>query len=109
MLIYSPEWRRIHGASKRDVSDAELLQKLRMNEDEQSEQERQIIEKEIAEKEQKKREEDELRQREKEILDYSAKIDKGFIEIKIGEDLTLMRRAWDDFNKKRFEMISKIG
>lgn len=48
-----------------------------------------------------KREEDEQRKREEQILDYSAKVDGGFIEVKIGEDIEAMRQAWELHEKKR--------
>ena len=34
------------------------------------------------------------RKRQQEILDYSAKVEGGYIEVKIGEDETAMRDAW---------------
>lgn len=58
--------------------------------------------KEAAEK---KAAEERQRKREQEILDYSAKVEGGFIEVKIGEDTTAMMEAYSVHMRKRREAI----
>lgn len=38
-------------------------------------------------------------------MDYSAKVDGGFIEVKIGEDVDAMRQAWEMHQRKRTEFL----
>ena len=88
MLMYSPQWRQVQGAST--LSDDELLLELDAQDREAAERVRKAKE----EAERKKAEEERERKRQQEILDYSAKVEGGYIEVKIGEDETAMRDAW---------------
>lgn len=54
-----------------------------------------------------KREEEDRKKREQSILDYSAKVSGGFIEVKIGEDVVAMQDAWRLHHKKRREALRK--
>ena len=54
----------------------------------------------------KKAAEEAQRRREQQILDYSAKVEGGFIEVKIGEDLDAMREAYHVHQRKRNEFLA---
>lgn len=55
--------------------------------------------------ERKKQEEERRKKREQQILDYSAKVNGGFIEVKLGEDVQAMENAWLLHQKKRQELL----
>ena len=47
------------------------------------------------------------KRREQQILDYSAKVNNGYIEVKIGEDEVAMRDAFSIHNRKRREAMDR--
>lgn len=49
-------------------------------------------------------EEEREKERERQILDYSAKVNNGFIEVKIGEDMEAMSAAYNQHMRKRSQM-----
>ena len=100
LYMFSPEWRKYNNAVV--LNEDELL--LAINKDDKAAQER-IRKKQEAEKA-KKAEEEAQRRREQQILDYSAKVSGGFIEVKIGEDVDAMRQAWEMHQKKRRDFIN---
>lgn len=102
MLMFSPEWDKVQGASKK--SDKEFMLDLNQLDAEAIEQERKAKQAELKrQKEEKKR-----REREDAILNYSAKISKdGFIEVKMGEDVPAMQEAYKVHMQKRREGLSK--
>ena len=88
LYMFSPDWQRMRGASK--FTDDQLLDAL----GEEDAEVKAKIRKKRQEEARKKQEEQRRRQREKEILDYSARVSGGFIEVKIGEDVQAMREAY---------------
>ena len=100
LYMFSPEWRKYNNAVV--LNDDEIL--LAINKDDKAAQER-IRKRQEAEKA-KKAEEERQRRREQQILDYSAKVSGGFIEVKIGEDEDAMREAWYVHQRKRREFIN---
>lgn len=101
MLMFSPEWLAVNGSSK--VSDDELALAVDAQDKEAMERLRKAKEAEEA----KKKEEEMRKKREQEILDYSAKVSGGFIEVKIGEDVQAMQDAWYAHQTKRQEAIHR--
>jgi hypothetical protein len=61
---------------------------------------------ELERQEEIKREEERQRKREDAILDYSAKVVGGFIEVKMGEDVVAMEDAWMIHLQKRNEALN---
>lgn len=100
MYMFSPEWKRVQGASK--LSDDELL--LEIDSHDRAARERLRKAKEAEER--KKKAEAERKRREQAILDYSAKVEGGFIEVKIGEDVVAMEKAYALHMKKRSKAIN---
>ena len=95
ILMFSDDWQRIMNAAP--VSDAEAqLMVDRNNARAMKEVQRQERQKLLERKEEERK-----IQREKAILDYSAKVSGGFIEVKIGEDVVAMRDAWKLHWRKR--------
>lgn len=88
MLLFGPSWLQVQGASK--ISDDELLLEIDATDSEA----RERIRKAKKAEEEKKAAEERKKRREQEILDYSAKVEGGFIEVKIGEDVQAMEAAW---------------
>ena len=39
-------------------------------------------------------------------MDYSAKVEGGFIEVKVGEDVTAMTDAWHLHQRKRRDLAA---
>ena len=105
MLLFSPEWQKVQGASK--ASDEELLMEIGIQDDKEREKVRAKIKAQKEAERKKKEDEERERKREQEILDYSAKVSGGFIEVKIGEDETAMREAWELHINKRYELSDK--
>lgn len=99
MYMFSPEWVKIQGAAK--VSDDALLAEVQ---GENSLAAKRLREAKEAE-ERKKQEEERRKKREQQILDYSAKVNGGFIEVKLGEDVQAMENAWILHQKKRQELL----
>ena len=101
----------MHGAAK--VSDDELLLELDAND----EAARERVNQAKMEEEKKKQEQEQQKRREEQILDYSAKVSGGFIEVKIGEDEDAMWKSyqvhmdkWGEFmNNHTQEEADKIG
>lgn len=81
LYMFSPEWRKYNNATI--LNEDEIM--LAINKDNKAVQKK--IRKKKEAEEAKKREEEAQRRREQQILDYSAKVDGGFIEVKIGEDM----------------------
>ena len=101
IYMFSPEWQEMMGTA--EIVDEKLFQIL-------DAQEKKAVIKARVEKaaEQKRKEEEERnRKREQEILDYSAKVEGGFIEVKIGEDVTAMREAFQLHHQKRREAFMR--
>lgn len=101
LYLFSPEWQRIQGASK--LSDDEILGLL-------GEQDKVAIERAKEAKRQielKKQEEEREKRRQHQILDYSAKVSGGFIEVKIGEDVEEMHSAWVAHLNTKHELGAK--
>lgn len=100
LYMFSPEWRKYYHAT--ELNEDEIL--LAINKDDKAAQER-IRKRQEAEAE-KKAEEERQRKREQQILDYSAKVEGGFIEVKVGEDLQAMEDAYKIHMKKRSEFLN---
>ena len=99
LYMFSPEWRKYYNAT--ELNDDDIL--LAINKDDKAAQER--IRKRQEAEAKKKADEEAQRKREQQILDYSAKVEGGFIEVKVGEDVDSMRKAWDMHERKRREFI----
>ena len=102
VYMFSPEWQRMQGASK--LTDEQLLLEL----DSQDKEATAKVRQKAKEEEQKKQEQEKERRRQEAILDYSAKVKGGFIEVKIGEDVVAMEEAWHIHLEKRREMGNKL-
>lgn len=100
LYMFSPEWRKYYNATELD--EDQIL--LAINKDDKAAQER-IRKKQEAEAK-KKAEEERQRKREQQILDYSAKVEGGFIEVKVGEDLQAMEDAYKMHMNKRMEFLN---
>ena len=100
LYMFSPEWQKYYNAAP--LNEDEIM--LAINKDDKAAQER--IRKKKEAEERKKREEEAQRRREQQILDYSAKVDGGFIEVKIGEDVDAMREAYALHMRKRNEFLN---
>ena len=100
LYMFSPEWRKYYNAV--ELNEDELM--LAINKDDKAAQER--IRKRQEAEAKKKAEEEAQRKREQQILDYSAKVEGGFIEVKVGEDVEAMRQAYALHMKKRMEFLN---
>ena len=100
MYMFWPMWSHTLGAAK--LSDEEL-QKRTTNGDFDDESLDSIVEEDEAERKMREEEERE-KERERQILDYSAKVNNGFIEVKIGEDMEAMSAAYNQHMRKRSQM-----
>ena len=101
LYMFSPEWQTMNNAV--ELNEDEIA--LAVDKDNKAAQER--IRKAREEKERKKQEEEKQRKREQQILDYSAKVSGGFIEVKVGEDVDAMRQAWHMHQDKRREFLGQ--
>jgi uncharacterized protein (DUF4415 family) len=99
LYMFSPDWQRVKGASK--LSDDQLLLEIDAGDVEARERIRKAKEAEIA----KKQAEERKKKREEAILDYSAKVSGGFIEVKLGEDTVAMEEAYAVHMEKRAQAI----
>lgn len=100
MYMFSPEWSKVHGTSK--MSDHELVNFMKKGNPSLA----QEMSKTMQLQNEKREQEEMVRKREEQILDYSAKISGGFIEVKMGEDVEEMREAWHVHLRKREELMA---
>ena len=101
MLLYGPSWRQVNGAS--NISDDEILLQMDSKNKVVQERIRKAKEAEQAKQEEERRQ----KQREQQILDYSAKVNGGFIEVKVGEDVEAMRESYFKHIEARQEAAAK--
>lgn len=101
MYLFSPDWVKVQGASK--VSDEELMAQITAGDKQAAKEARKAREARLQKEREEKEAEEKERRRLKQILDYSAKVEGGFIEVKVGEDVEAMRDAWKAHNEKMRE------
>lgn len=101
ILMFSDEWQKIMKAAPVTAAEAQLMV------DKTNAAARREVARQARREQQQKREEEAKRKREQAILDYSAKVNGGFIEVKIGEDVVAMRDAWNLHHRKRRDAFRK--
>lgn len=105
MLLFSPQWFQVQGAS--GLTDDQLALELDGQDAEARTRVREQAKKAREEKLRIEQEKEREKRRQQQILDYSAQVSGGFIEVKIGEDVEAMRDAWNLHMKKRRELFAK--